>query len=67
VAIRKKAVGSEFFRIYKINKIKYGKKIIKLIVNDNFYIFLKSETVRNGIIIRENDIDRAGIYHLFHP
>ena len=44
-----KAVCSEFFCFYKTNKIKCSKKI-KLIVNDNFYIFQKLEMIGNILI-----------------
>ena len=41
-------VGTKIFRIYEINKIKYDKKAIELIINNNFYIFVK----RKYIVIR---------------
>ena len=43
--MKTKTAGSKIFFIYKTNKIKYGKKTIKLIVNINFYIFRKMRAV----------------------
>ena len=62
------AVGSKFFRIYKVNKIKYGEKYNKLNINDIFYIFLKKEMVENASIIRKTVLVAIGISHpTFHP
>ena len=64
ITIRKtKAVGLGFSCIYETNKIKY--ETIKLTVNDNFYVFQKTGTVRRSIIIRNTvsvgmEISRPG-------